>query len=72
MKISDAKIVFSGVKSTYFVRGKDGCLFEVASLKMKEIPRFTPISKQARHQRTAETLIFQLSAMWFFPAAKTK
>lgn len=74
MKISDAKIVFSGVKSTYFVRGKDGCLFEEAKavFKMKETPRFTPISKQARHQRTAETLIFQLSAMWFFPAAKTK
>lgn len=35
MKISDAKIVFSGVKSTYFVRGKDGCLFEEAKAVFK-------------------------------------
>ena len=35
MKISDAKIVFSGVKSTYFVREKDGCLFEEAKAVFK-------------------------------------
>ena len=74
MKISDAKIVFSGVKSTYFVREKDGCLFEEAKAVFKneggaEVHAYLKASATSKDGRD-----FNLSVVSdvVLPAAKTK